>query len=42
MPFKISDCNKFLSTTPVTALADHLTKWTYIFSSLYNMIDQES
>ena len=45
MPFKICDCDKFLSTTPVTQFFLSVVTWPYkptFFSSLYETIDQES
>ena len=44
MPFKICDCDKFLSTTPVTQFLLSAVTWQnkpIFFSSLYKMIDQE-
>ena len=44
MPFKICNCDKFLSTTPVTQFLLLAVTWQNkptFFSSLYKMIDQE-
>ena len=45
MPFKICDCNKFLSTTLVTQFLLEAVTWPNkptLFSSLYKTIDQEN